>query len=219
MPGWWEQRQRESVLAYTLHTDTVTVAWAMGIRRLQLPGQFIAVAGMPFDHARNSACMACLERGFDWLFSLDSDVIPPPDAVLRLMAHRQPIISGVYHRRSNPAGVPVMQRPLGQWVRQYPPNKVIEVDTVGAGCLLIHKSVLERLPPQRPQAGKHWFNWAVDCPPEHNPVAPMSEDYTFAQWSIKHGYKVLVDTSVQCLHVGYAQFGYGSAVPLETAAA
>ena len=213
MAGSWEMR--DSVVAATLHTDTTTMAWSLGLRKLQPYGMpIMALAGMPYDMARNVACMRALEHGFDWLFFLDSDVVPPPDAVPRLMAHRQPIVSGVYHRRSPPAGIPVMMKPVGQWLTRYPANKVIEVDVVGAGCLLIHRDVLQNMPPQSP--GRHWFDWRVDekgLPTTTDERPPLSEDFTFCMWAKKHGYRILVDTSVQCQHIGLAQASYASFEP------
>src|SRR3990167_9080572 len=143
MGGAWEQQG--SVLVGILHVEQTTVAWALGLRNLQIPGQIMPVTGMPFDHGRNTICMKALECGADYVYMLDSDVVPPPDAILRLMAHKQPLISGLYCRRSPPAGVPVMMRPVGQWITQWTPNAVIEVDVVGAGCMLIHRSILENL--------------------------------------------------------------------------
>lgn len=181
MAGAWEIQQGKQVLVGILHVDTTTIHWACGLRNLIIPGTIMPIAGQPFDMARNTICQAALVNGFEHCFMLDSDVIPPRDAILRLMAHRKPLISGVYFRRSPPEGVPVMQKG-GQWVLKYPRNKLFEVDVCGAGCLLIHRSVLERLPPQRPHAGKHWFDWRVDCAGNEEALKagpPMSEDFTF----------------------------------------
>ncbi len=214
MPGYWELGPSQRVLCCILHTDNTSIAWAFGLRNLKIPGTVMGLAGMPFDHARNNAAMQALEHGFDWLFFLDSDVIPPPDAVLRLMKHDQPIVSGVYHRRSHPHGIPVMLKD-GQWIQNPPKNKLIDVDLVGAGCLLIHRSVLSSLPPQRP--GKHWFDWRVDMKGVEGlqPGECMSEDFTFCIHAKRNGYRVLVDTSVICKHVGFAEFNHASCGPLD----
>lgn len=223
MSGSWELKQQRQVLLYTLHTEVTTVAWAYGLKNLIVPGDVCGLAGMPFDHARNHACMRCLEGGYDWLFSLDSDVIPPRDTILKLMSRNSLVISGVYHRRSPPHGIPVMLK-NGQWLTQLPQNQVIDVDLVGAGCLLIHRSVLERLPPQRGEAGKHWFDWRVDCAQLKRPDGSLvwqpgeclSEDFTFCLHCRRHGIPIRVDTSIQCRHVGLAQATYGEMQPLDT---
>jgi hypothetical protein len=180
----------------------------LGFRNLIIPGGVQPLAGMPFDHARNTACMTVLEHGIEWLFFLDSDVIPPRDAILRLIAHKKPLISGVYFRRSPPVGVPVMMRPVGNWILDFPKNTVIEVDVVGSGCMLIHRSLLEKMPPQRP--GSHWFDWRVDQRGVLPPETCLSEDFSFCMHAKRTlGIPTCVDTSVLCRHVGLAQATHG----------
>jgi hypothetical protein len=214
MPGAWEIQP--TVLCAILHTETTTLAWSVGLKNLQLNGRISLLSGMPYDHARNEACKQCLIEGWDYLFFLDSDVIPPADAIQRLIQKGKPIISGLYCRRSSPHAVPVAIKD-GQWLTTLPKNKnnpLVEVHQVGAGCLLIRRNVLEQLPPQR--EGKHWFDWKVDMR-GHN-IFPdnqcLSEDFTFSQHAIKNGFKVILDTSVRCKHVGLAEAGYMSYVPL-----
>lgn len=215
MPGAWETPP--NVLVSFLHVETTSIAWALGLRKLQIPGVFqdpLPICAMPFDHGRNTSCMRMLEIGADFLFFLDSDVIPPPDVIHRLLRHNLPLVSGVYHRRSHPAGVPVMMKPVGQWVTEYPPNSLIEVDVVGAGCMLIRRDVLQNMPPQRP--GYHWFDWRVNMKgsPGIDPGDCLSEDFTFCTACKKMGVKTIVDTGVICDHVGLAKSTYNKMEPL-----
>lgn len=211
MAGAWETQH--AVLCAVLHVDVTTVAWAFGLRALQIPGPFppIGLTGMPFDHARNAACMRALELGASHIYFVDSDVIPPRDAVLRLLAHDQPIIGGMYCRRSHPAAVPVAIKD-GKWLTEFKPNSVVEVDLIGSGCLLIKSEVLEKLPPQRP--GKHWFDWRVDMQGVMQQGECLSEDFTFSVHARRNGYKVFLDTSIRCRHVGYAEADFGSFQPM-----
>lgn len=223
MPTAWEMRDNPNVLVGILHVDTTTIAWALGLRRLIIPGQFqepLCVSGMPFDHGRNALAMRALEMGADFLMMIDSDVIPPADAILRLLRHKEHFISGVYHRRSPPHGIPVMQKPVGVWLQDYPRNAVIEVDVVGAGCLLISREFLEKVPPQRPEAGKHWFDWRVDMQGILPHIECLSEDFSLAIHAKRTcGFRTLVDTSVQCKHVGLAEATYRSLLPCSLAPA
>jgi len=212
MAGAWEIQK--TCMVGILHTENVTMAWSLGLRNLMVPGPIVPVAGMPFCHARNRLCMMALESGVDYILMLDSDVIPPKDAILRLMRHNLPIVSGVYHRRSNPAGIPVMMKPVGQWVIDYPKNALIEVDVVGAGMLLIRRDVLEDLQPVMP--GKHWFYWGVDMQGLLPQEKCLSEDFVFCREVNKQlGHKIMVDTSVQCLHVGYSEVTHRNMAPME----
>lgn len=216
MSGAWEQTP--SVICGILHTDLVPIAWAFGLRKLlPLDMPILPVCGRPYDQARNSICQAALDHKFDWCFMLDSDVVPPPDAILRLMQYNVPLISGVYHRRSPPHGLPVMCRG-GQFLTSYPPNQVIEVDVAGSGCMLIRRDLLESMPAQDPRRGKHWFDWRVDMAHMLPPGEGMSEDFTFCLQAKKMGVKVLVDTGVQCRHLGLAEAHFGGMKPCEAVA-
>lgn len=206
------------MLVGILHTDTTTVAWSIGLHHLKIPGGILPVTGMPFDHARNEVCKHGLAHGATHIFMLDSDVIPPPDAILRLLRHRQPIVSGVYFRRSPPQGLPVMQRG-GRWVADYPANSLIEVDVVGSGCLLLSRQFLEDMRDRFSQEPSNpWFCWKVNRA-GYLPAGEMnmSEDFTLCWHARKNGYKVLVDTGVLCKHVGYAAAERNSFQPLHTA--
>lgn len=153
---------------------------------------------------------------FDYLFFLDSDVVAPPDTVTRLIKTGHPIVSGVYCRRSPPQGLPVMQAG-GDWVRELPDkgkDPIIEVDVVGAGCLLIHRSILENLPPQRRH--KPWFDWRADMAGIPDSPPPLSEDFAFCLHARAHGHRIMVDTSIRCKHIGLAESDYHSMEPLIT---
>jgi hypothetical protein len=213
----WEM-PRHNILVSVLHTDNTSIAWALGLRKLQIPGQVIGLAGMPYDHSRNAACHTAIQNGFTHIGFLDSDVIPQPDAFLRLLAHNKPFISGMYCRRSPPESVPVMLR-NGQWITDLPgpgQDPVIEVDLVGAGLLLISCDFLKQIPPQRP--GKPWFDWRVDMRGVLPEDQCLSEDFTLCRHIRQLGYKVLVDTSITARHVGLAQSTYGLFKPCEAAA-
>lgn len=214
--GAWEIAEQRKVLCAILHTDVTTVAWSLGLRNLMIPGSIMPIAGMPYDHARNTAVEACLAHGFQYVFFLDSDVIPPRDTIHRLLAHKKPIVSGVYCRRSPPATVPVAIK-NGTWVTKLNPNALMEVDLVGAGCLLIHRSVFESLPHSDAARGKKWFDWRVDMKdvPGVQPGSALSEDFQFCLNAKNFGYQILLDTSIQCKHVGYNQVTYGTMAPLD----
>lgn len=210
MAGAWEIIQSQQVLVVILTREIVSTAWAFSFRNLIIPGLYTGLSGMTFDHARNVGAQKTLENGFQWCFFLDDDCICPPDIIPRLMAHRQPIVSGIYYRRAKPL-VPVMLKdvPGGrQWITEYPKTGLIEVDYVGAGCLLIHRDVFGAV-------AYPWFEWKIDK--YHLPEAErMSEDFSFCRKCRQAGLKVLVDCSLVCKHAGLSQSVYpGIMEPLE----
>lgn len=215
--GAWE-RESPSVLMAILTREIVTTKWAFGLRNIVLPGSSGVSfrSGAPFDVARNSACADALAAGFTWCMFLDDDVIPPGDVFFRLAAHNQDIVSGLYYRRQEPicpVAMTIDAQGQPQWVTSWsPPNSMLEVDLVGAGCLLIHRRVLERMPPP-------WFVWEIGKAKDAPSVTPgsggaMSEDFAFCMRAKRAGFKVHLDTSIRCEHVGLGQSsGDGSFKP------
>jgi hypothetical protein len=215
----WEFKEKNKVFTAILSVETVSTHWALGLRRLDIPGpEPITVAGMPFDHARNEAVKAFLQSPCSHLFFLDSDVVCPSDAVHRLLKWNRPIISGMYCRRSPPHAIPVMMR-NHQWVTDIPGdprNPLVEVDLVGSGCLLLSRQLMEEYPKvANPRPGKPWFDWRVDMKGFMPPHECLSEDFSFNYGvRTKMGIPIFVDTSIRCRHVGYAEADYGVFVPL-----
>lgn len=215
MAGAWELSNNPTVLVVILTRELTSVAWAFGFKNLIIPGTFTGLSGMPFDHARNVGCQKTLELGYDYCLFLDDDVIPPNDAILRLLSHKKPIVSGLYYRRNNPI-TPVMLKNTEagrNWITEYNVPDLLEVDYVGSGCLLISKEVLMSLPPLGPKC--HWFEWRCDRT-DLQSHERMSEDFVFCEHARKHGYKIYVDTSIQCKHAGLAESKLpGQLSPLE----
>jgi hypothetical protein len=206
MPGAWE-RSSPSVLLAILTREIVATKWAMGFRNLQLgAGSGIAFEqGAPYDVMRNRACEKALANGYQWILFLDDDVVPPADMFLKLSQHGADVISGLYYRR-NPPICPVamvIRDGVPTWITTWnPPGSTVEVDLVGAGCLLIHRRVLERVP--RP-----WFEWETDKPGHEGKSGSMSEDFAFCMHAKKAGFRIFLDTSIHCEHIG---LGASSAV-------
>lgn len=226
MSASWEIVGSNRVLVGILHTEQTTVAWSFGLRNLIIPGQdslrtfhpFLPVAGMPYDHARNCITQAAMDVGASHVFMLDSDVIPPRDTILRLLSHNLDFVSGMYFRRSPPAGVPVAQK-WGTWLdlKRVKPGALVDVDLVGAGCLLLSRRMLEKLPEQRP--GHRWWDWKVNYNGTglYSPEKCLSEDFTLCRHAVENNFRVVLDSSVVCKHVGHSQAVDGGLVPCETA--
>ncbi len=200
MPGAWEI-ERPSVLTAILTREFVSTRWARRFREIAMPlGSGITFkAGQPFDTARNAAVDDMLKNNFEWLFFLDDDVIPPPDVISRLVGLRKDIVSGLYYRRHPPVKpVAMTLTPNGPaWVDNWTPaNALLSVDYVGAGCLLIHRRVLEGL--KAP-----WFDWEIGRLAPDAGRNALSEDFAFCAKAKAAGFEIHLDTSTVCEHVGF----------------
>ena len=199
MPAAWElgDEGRPQLLIGMPHKDTVTMEWCLGFRNLQvnIPSIFTTSRGTPIDMSRNEVVRSALENKCDWVFFLDTDVTCPPDTITRLLAHNLPIVSGVYFTRAPPIEPAVWReiQPNGKQAIQFQPGQMIEADFIGAGCLLVHTSVFRNIT-------KPYFEWTLSFADPENPMIGRSEDFEFCKKVRNRGYKIWVDTSIQCKH-------------------
>lgn len=120
-----------------------------------------------------------LEKGFDYLFTVEHDMIIPKDALVKLLEVDAGVAYGVYRFRQNPAVLNVY-RPVGKKARW--PNRsldyfpelrerarravITECSGLGFGCTLIKREVLEQVEMRRFEAGGHPspdMQFAADC--------------------------------------------------------
>ena len=84
----------------------------------------------------------------DWVFWLDTDVVPPPGVITRLLSLRRDFVGGVYFLGDNLHDPLIyMREPEGTYkaLRYYEKGTLIPVDAIGMGCTLIHRSVYEKV--------------------------------------------------------------------------
>jgi hypothetical protein len=156
---------------------------------------------------RNVAVKEFLADEFqpDYLWFLDSDVVAPVQAGPRLLSAQKDIVSGLYvqkhfphvpeaYRWEDQAYLPVAPEiasalrsaEVGMQPGMVGHNPLLmRVDGVGAGCLLIHRRVLERL-------GKGCFG-----PTESG----MGEDLWFCKQAQEAGFDIWLDFGVICGHL------------------
>lgn len=138
---------------------------------------------------------AFLKSDCTHLYFHDADMIPPYDIVERLLTHDRDIASGLYvMRKFTEPIVPVMG--LGLRVTEcsdireqglFTNDNVQEVISVGMGCMLIRREVLEKV------------CFRATSYYTHNKT---SEDYQFCVDAFEAGFKKpVLDLSLPCWHV------------------
>ena len=111
--------------------------------------------------SQNMARKIALEGNYNYLMSLESDIIPPKDVVQRLIRHGKDVITGLYHIGDKSKGQRVPCITLKKWNEQlgaygtrllaadewedYISNGLKQVEAGGFGCCLIHKSVFSKI--------------------------------------------------------------------------
>jgi len=175
----------------------VTIEWALALRDLVIPGRFSIIVNyspMPIDVVRRNLVIEALKLRPRYILFLDSDVVPPKDAIVKLIRHRYPVVSGVYVDKKGFWCVAI-ERDDGSWeyLRELP-NKPFYADFVGLGCVLIESWVFEKML----ELGIEWFKYTWDD--VDNPSG-YGEDFWFCKMvkRVIKG-KILVDPEVKCRH-------------------
>jgi len=221
----WETQSNPFITIGILHqTSHVYPDMLLAALRLERPGWRTSVffeSDSPIDISRSKIATQALKNGSTWLFYWDSDLLIPSYAITRLVSHNLPIVSGLYYRR-HPQVFPEafrydehgIYKPLTvEEIQTHTSmgNTLIEVDGCGAGCLLIHRSVLEKLkdkvplrriahrgPPPATFEYYEFFSWQMG---RVNSGPSYSEDLAFTDLAKKEGFKIYVDTKVSCSHL------------------
>ena len=160
---------------------------------------FLIVKGLPVDKARCILAEKALEIGAKYLWFVDDDTIPPPNALQRLVYTldnypEMKAIGGIYVTKA-PVPQPVVFRGEGLgsfW--HWKQGEIFEVTGIGAGCLLIATDVFKELP-------KPWFEFqeflSRDC---EVPSHLVSEDISFCNKVREAGYRVFAHGGILCDH-------------------
>ncbi|TAK97579.1 MAG: glycosyltransferase [Rhodospirillaceae bacterium] len=166
---------------------------------------YITVDSRQVDEARNELTKIALQiPEVTHLFWVDDDMVYPPHALKRLLAHDKPIVGGLCHDRRHPYK-PVIARYFDRswgcdegaygWLFDYPDNELIEVDATGGAFLLVKREVFEGI---RSRFGDSWAAWWTPIPEKHG----HAEDLAFCWQAQRAGYSIHVDTGLDIGHVG-----------------
>ena len=147
--------------------------------------------GLSLTTNRTQLVRMALQRDATHFFFLDDDVIAPNNVIPTLLAPNLPIVCGLYMAKKTKE-----TRGLSAWMKRGAGYATIApqqngryavVDVTGLGCVMIHRSVFERVP-------EPWFVWDPDS---------ISEDFFFFEKVTKElNIKPVIDLEMRCLHLG-----------------
>lgn len=154
------------------------------------------------DASRNLIVEHALEIGYDYILWIDSDMIIPKNTLIQLLSHDKDIVSGVYAYKL----LPTQGQGRNAVAKRYKKDakdtyedislseireseRLMEIDGVGFGCVLTKVDVFKNIK-------KPWFRYTPN----------MGEDIYFCRKAQKAGYKVYLDTSIRCGHIGSVNF-------------
>ncbi len=167
----------------------------------KLVAQLPKKSGPRIAVGRNSLVEHFLATGADWLVMLDTDMSFGPDAIDRLLqaAHPQdrPIVGGLAIAGGRDGWFPtltvVTQEGVISRITDYPPDQLVPVDATGAACLVIHRTVFEKL------AQEHAAPWQWFMEASYGEQA-VGEDFTFGLRARAAGFPVYVHTGIPFGH-------------------
>lgn len=156
--------------------------------------------------ARNTLAEMAIERGFDRVLWLDSDVTFDPDLIRRLGEHLdlgKDFVTGLYFSRRAPSH-PVIysslylareagkQRAVADHFDDYPRDDIFKVAGCGFGAVMMTVPMLRRV---QEASALPFF-----------PATGFGEDLSFCLRATALGFKIWCDSSIKLGHVGASIF-------------
>jgi FkbM family methyltransferase len=146
-------------------------------------------------------------KGFDYLFSVDSDIAFNPSTLKQLLAHDKDIVSGLYIQRKPGQHILELYEHNNQGgISNIPYGKIkgqglVEIAGCGFGCVLVKAKVFTEI--GYPQFTYHS---ALDH------ANTISEDIDFCNKARAKGFKLYADTNIQCNHIGNCVYSIDNSI-------
>lgn len=161
---------------------------------------FMQVSGMPVDLARNMLLDAAIEKGVKYALFVGEDTVLPFNAleILHSRAEANPdaVVSGVYYFKAGGPMIFTIDEHGRRLIPDASPGKIIHNPMlIGLDAMLIPISILKAL---REHDSELPFTCVIG---ETETNRFMGEDEFFLTRLYDAGFRVLVDTDVQCLHM------------------
>lgn len=132
------------------------------------------------------ARLIALMFGYDYLFNVEHDIIPPANALIKLLSHKKDIVSGIYRNRlSRHVAAPIIGQVIedGKY-RFLEPRDLekpfIKVANTGYGCIVYSAKFLKEIR-----------------------FTDLPDDGVLYNLAQSKGYNVYIDTTVRCKHMDF----------------
>jgi Sulfotransferase family len=199
--------------------DRIEPACEASLRELERRGYRVwrTYGYKQIDLGRCQMASDALAAGCEETLWIDADTGFHPDTVERLRAHDQPIVCGVYPKKSK-RELAIHVLPGTKEIQFGGGGGLIEVLYAPTGFLLVRRAVYDTLRTQldlpeciadtgrtlvpyyaplvRPDGAGWWY---------------LADDFAFCERARQCGYKIMADTSLRLLHIGSYAYGWEDA--------
>ena len=157
------------------------------------------VGSMSPEFSRNSLLEHHFHKDPNWthVFFVDTDIVPPADALKKLLELDADIATGAYPLFLSTGIFWSVADEEGNWLKISEPIKTwkpFKTTSCGAGCLLIRREVLVKV-------GWPWFKTVYqEIYKNEGKGLKTGEDVFFCERGIAEGYTLACDPTVVCKH-------------------
>lgn len=170
---------------------------------------FCNIGGEKVDVARNYIMEQALESGAKYLFFVGEDTVVPYHAFKTLLktaeANPNAVVTGVYYIKCSDAMIMVREE---NWITipNVDPGQLIDAWQTGMDVMLIPIDILRQMKTAAPELPFCCIGNNIEG--EKGVIPFIGEDNFFVHRLHKMGFKLLVNTDVQCLHMDLATGNY-----------
>ena len=178
------------------------------VKEAEKKGIFVHAIYTSYDsliqRARNSLVKLALDGKYDDIFFIDSDTEWEPEWFFRLLERPEPIVGGALIKKTDKEGYTV--KLLDKQLKFSEDGKLIQADGVGTGFLKVSRFALEKLwlASDPYTSGGEEHRMVFDIKVENGDL--ISEDYVLCNKWKNLGYKVWLDPTITCNHIGIKKF-------------
>lgn len=178
------------------------------VKMAEKKGIFVHAIYTSYDslvqRARNSLIKLAIDGGYDDLFFIDSDTEWETDWFFNLLDRPEPIVGGALIKKTEKEGYTI--KLVNKTLKYSEDKKLIEADGVGTGFLKVSKFAFDKLwlASDIYQSEGEEHRMVFDIKVENGDL--ISEDYVLCNKWKALGYKVWLDPTITCNHIGIKKF-------------
>lgn len=186
-------------------TGKVDTAWfrcvlaALNHDRGKHLGNVLGVSPANIAESRCDVVRRFLDSDDDWLWFLDTDIVFPVDTHERLLEvadkDERPIVTAAYFAdwTGNGGISPVWALPRDEEMKPIAemPDRAIRLASCGTGCILIHRTVFEKILAHDKFGKDPWPWFSHEIVQTTDGLRRLGEDYTFCIRAAECGFEIV----------------------------